>query len=584
MAKKTTKEHEEDSTKEADKPAEVAETNKGSAKKHEWFNKWWNWAKTHKLISIPVAIILTMGLITALIPQVRYSVLGLFFEQSFPVVVVDAETGKPVSSATVSLGGKTATTDSEGRASVKTSVGYADLVVSKKYYHSFSKEVVVPLAKPDPLKVSLKADGRAVPVTVLNKISKEPAENVTITYEGTEAKTDSDGKATVVVPADKKDVKIMLGGDGFVTSEATLTVTSDEVEANIFQVSPSGKIYFLSNASGKIDLVKSNLDGSDRQTVLAGTGKEDRFGTVLLASRDWKYIALLSKRDGGEYAKLFLIDTTNNDSLTTMDEGQAYFTPYGWSNDRFIYKVNRQNIAEWQPKRQALKSYNAPGKKITTLDETDGSGNAAKYAYEAFDNVYILDKEIVYSGNWNSGGYYYNPGDQGKATFNSVQADGSQKKVVKTFNDDPYIETRTGDFGEIKILYVEGGAAKVDVYHNGKVSVGASKSEEFYDESYPTFIVSPTGKKTLWSDYRDGKYVFFVGDSNGENGKQIGSSPDFTVYGWYSDDYILLTKKGSELHIMPADGLEGGVEASLKATDYYKPNYYREGFGYGYGG
>ena len=38
------------------------------------------------------------------------------------------------------------------------------------------------------------------------------------------------------------------------------------------------------------------------------------------------------------------------------------------------------------------------------------------------------------------------------------------------------------------------------------------------------------------------------------------------------------------MYIMPVDGLKGGVEASLKVSDYFKPNYSNAGYGYGYGG
>jgi len=78
-----------------------------------------------------------------------------------------------------------------------------------------------------------------------------------------------------------------------------VTVTTDKVAANQFKLAPVGKVFFLSNAGGKIDVVSTNLDGTDRKVVLAGTGKEDRNNTVLLASSDWKYLALLSLRDGG---------------------------------------------------------------------------------------------------------------------------------------------------------------------------------------------------------------------------------------------------------------------------------------------
>src|SRR6185369_16053847 len=114
-------------------------------------------------------------------------------------------------------------------------------------------------------------------------------------------------------------------------------------------------IYFLSKASGKIDVVKTNLDGTDRQTVLAGTGKEEDTDTILLASRDWKYLALKSRRDG-KAVKLYLIDTSN-DKLTTIDEGNATFDMVGWQNDYFVYYVYRNNVKSWQPKGSSLKSY-----------------------------------------------------------------------------------------------------------------------------------------------------------------------------------------------------------------------------------
>ncbi len=571
--------HEEQAEQSAD-----AETSKEETPSHDEpknhqnpFKRWWQWACTHKKISIPVGVVAVL-LLLLVIPFTRYAIVGTFYEQSFPVMVVDAETGKPVSSATVKLGGKEATTDGEGRATVVSKVGNHTLEVSKKYYESSSQKVLVPIPKPtSDFEVKLKATGRQVPMTVLNTISKKPVANATITAEGTEARTDDEGKAVLVVPAELKEVSVALSGDGFNNATATLTVTADEIDANKFSLTPSGKIYFLSNASGKIDMVKSNLDGTVRQTVLAGTGKEDKLNTVLFASRDWEYIALLSKRDGGDYPKLFLIET-GSDKVTTMDEGEATFNIFGWSGDRLVYTVNRQNVKFWEPKKQALKSYHAPGKKITTLDETNAEGNQNSYTneYISDNGVYVLANEIVYAKIWNATGK--------QSTLNTIQADGSQKKTLKSYPNS-YLETRPGDFEEIYISYYANPDEKVDEYHNGAVSASTLSANNFYSESYPTYTVSPSGKKTLWSDFRDGKNVFFIGDNKGEDGKQIGSSEDFSVYGWFTDDYILLTKKGSALHIMPAgEGFPGGVDKAPKISDYYKPNYQNRGFGYGYGG
>jgi hypothetical protein len=574
-----------EAAQETEKKTAEIETNEDHAEhaKQPWLKRWLSWALGHKWIYIPVGTVVVAGLLAA-IPFTRYAIAGMFLQQSFAVRVLDADTSKPISSATVKLAGTQAVTDSKGQVTLRTKVGQGTLEVTKKYYRTTSQAVLVPIKKPiKPLDVKLKATGRSVPIKVLNKISKKPVENVTVKTEGTEAKTDKSGAAIIVVPADKKEVQATLSGNGFNSLEVTLQVTSDSVPANNFEITASGKIYFLSNKSGKLDLVKSDLDGSNRQVVLAGTGKEDRFNTILLASRDWKNIALLSKRDGGEYAKLFLVET-NNDKVTTMDEGEATFDVYGWSGDRFVYKVTRTKIKPWEAKYQALKSYSASAKKITTLYETNAEGSLGNYAYEWIEGVYVLDQDVLYTKPWSWTGYDASIFQGKQGSLNSVRADGSQKKTIKNFPV-AYINSRAADFGEIYISYNESDKDKVEEYHDGKVTSTTLSLQDFSNDSYPFYSVSPSGKKTLWSDFRDGKYVFFVGDEKGGNGKQIGESEDYNVYGWYSDDYILVTKKGSEMHILPSDGLSGGgVDASIKVSDYYKPNYTNRGFGYGYGG
>lgn len=536
----------------------------------------WRWLLAHKPISIPAAVLVVLAILMA-VPFMRYSVLGLFLKQEVTVLVVDSQTAKPVSSATVALDGKSADTDGAGRAKFKVAVGEARLSVTKQYYKTATSEVVVPVGKSKaPFEVKLEATGRQVPVVVLNSISSQPVVGATLTAGKSEAKTDDKGQATLVVPAGETEVKGALSRAGYNNVEVTVKVTTQEDKVNSFKLTPIGKVYLLSNQSGKIDLVKSNLDGTEREIVLAGTGREERYGTVLLASRDWKYIALISKRDGGQYDKLFVIETAT-DKVTTADEGEATFSVYGWSGDRLVYSVERQNINHWKPKREAIKSYHAPSKKLTTHAETTAKGTQFSYAAETFSYIYLLDKEVLYTRNWQ--------GATGleRATLDRFNVDGSQKQQLKRYHDD-YLETRIAEFGEVYIQYYRDGKPYHDAYEDGKLTTIKSSTNEFYSAAYPSYLVSPSGKKTLWSDFRDGQNVFFVGDGGGGNGKQVGSAEDFRAYGWFTDDYLLLTKKDSEMRIMPAASTQSNLESILKIGNYYKPDYYRAGFGYGYGG
>lgn len=547
----------------------------------------WQWALGHKQISIPLAVVLLLAAVL-LVPLTRYSMLGLFLKQTLPVMVLDAQTHKPVSSATVLLAGKSTTTNGEGKATLKVPVGKTTLTVTKRYYKSFSRQILVPVKKPgSPVTVTFEATGRQVPISVLNALSGKPVRNAVLSAASTQVRTDDKGQAVMVVPADQAELAATITVSGFNDASVKLKATAAVDPANIFKITPKGKLYFLSNKSGKLDVVKSNLDGSERTVVLPGTGKEDKPNTVLLASRDWKYIALLSKRDGGENAKLFLIET-DGDKVSTMDEGDAQFSLYGWSGDRFVYAVNRNKYSVWQPKQQALKSFQAPTKKLVVLDETTAAGDGTyNYTKESLGDVYILDKEVVFTKGWGGAVFL---GDR-HATFNSIQSDGSQRKMLKAYpsvSTDHFanIQTRPGELGEIYIQYYSaaGGKSQYDAYQDGALKA-ESLTDDQYSEPYETYIVSPSGNKTFWTEFRDGKNVFFAGDGKGENGKELGTAPEeYAAYGWYSDDYLLLTKKGSEMRIMPVGGLEGGIEATFKVSDYYKPNYFIRGYGYGYGG
>jgi hypothetical protein len=76
-------------------------------------------------------------------------------------------------------------------------------------------------------------------------------------------------------------------------------------------------------------------------------------------------------------------------------------------------------------------------------------------------------------------------------------------------------------------------------------------TDEKFNKSYPTFLISPTGDNTFWYEARDGKNSLFVGDSRGDKGNEVATLSEYTPYGWYSDGYILVSKNGSELYILP---------------------------------
>lgn len=544
-----------------------------------WHKKKW---------TLPVTVVILIGIIFA-VPATRYPLLALGMKRNFTVEVVDSKTNTPVSGATIQLDGKTATTDSAGDATLQAKVGKRVLSISKQYYEHASVDVFVGLTTgKNKQSVQLVATGRQVPIKVVNKITGKPVADAEIKVLNTEAKTNTDGTATIVLPTGTATRSATITASGYNSLSGSVELTSSVVSANTFSLIPSGRIYFLSNLSGNIDVVSANLDGSGRKTVLAGTGSEDQNNTVLLASRDWQYLALLSKRDGGQYAKLFLINTSD-DKVTTMDEGNATFNPVGWSGHYFVYTANQANVQQWQSGQNLIKSYDADTNKATQIDQTSAIGTQNDYASNGINFVDLVGNRIVYGLGWSTsyGSSSFLTGE--KDTVMSADPDGTNKQDVRDFSisgSTQYTYVNALVYNPTT-LYIQVSTGQTPVYYvyqsaNNSVTQSNTVTDTAYNQlqqNYVTYLVSPSGSKTFWSEQRDGKNTLFVGDYYGSNGTQIATLSDYTTYGWYSDNYLLVEKNGSELYIMPTSGGQ-----ALKISDYYKPprNFY--GYGGGYGG
>ncbi len=548
--------------------------------------KFKSWYASNKKLSLPLTGLALLVVLMA-VPATRYAIAGTVVKKDVTVSVRDSKTNGVVSSARVSIGGKSAETNGQGVAVVENvPVGKKTVTVTKDYYRDASAKLTVGIANTKNLTISTEATGRQAKLHIVNSIDGSPLAEVEVVSGGSLGKTDKKGMVTIVVPTSQSSKKVTLSVAGYNDKEVVVKASDDKILVNEFSITPIGKLYFLSKLSGKIDLVKTNLDGSDRQTIFAGTGKEDDLGTVLLANRGWKYLALLAKHDS-DVAKLYLVDTAS-DKVTVMDEGNAGFTLVGWEGHSFIYKVSRNAYSEWQSKKHVIKSFDAETKTITSLDQTDASGAAGSYIQENIGDIYTLaDGSIIYTKVWYN--YPYGTASQLSGKTNgiySIRADGSGKRTLKTMDAQTggYITAAPSKPNELYFYYYNSGESTANYleYSNGALT---DSTEEDFPEGgvYNTYLLSPDGKQSFWSESRDGKNTLMVGDSQGESGKTIASLSDYQTYGWYTGEYLLVSKNSSELYILPVSGLSEG-RAPLKISDYHKPANSYFGYGGGYGG
>ncbi len=519
------------------------------------------------------------------LPVTRYKILGLVLKKSVIISIHDSKSGMPVSNAQISLSGAAVKTDANGQAKLRTGVGKHTLEISKQYYQTAKSPYFVGFKAAPRTDYKLAATGRLVPLTVLNRITGKPLKGVEVHVLDTTAKTDAKGRATVALPTTKAKDLAKLSLTGYNTAAVTIEVTDSVVKANTFTVTPAGHLYFLSNLNGNIDVVKADLDGTNRKVVLAGTGKEDQSTTSLLASRDWRYLVLKARRDSALPA-MYLIDTTS-DKVIQFDNGDANFSLVGWYGHAFIYDLTRNSSSNWQAGRQVLKSYDADNLQLNQLDQNQAEGDANNYAQQSFTNYYIVAGAITYTTQWSlyaAGG----TADAGSKTdtIRAVQANGQGKKDYQSLPVASTSYLQAALYEPQAVYYAVYGKtdSKPSYYAFEDQAVKpASIDDTAFGKVYPTFLLSPSGNQTFWTELRDGKNTLFVGDANAQSKKQLASLSNYSPYGWYSDDYTLVSKDSSELYIMPSSGLSGD-QKPLKVTDYYKPAQTYNGYGYGYGG
>ncbi len=542
------------------------------------------WYVRNKKKTIPLTVAIVLGIIFG-VPASRYAVLGLVLKKTYSVVVTDAKSNLPVSEVELNYRGKSVKTGSDGKATFKNlPVGKSNLKASKKYYSQYEQPMLVPLNSGADFKVSLNPTGRQVPIKTVNKLTGKPLAGVVLSVADSQVKTDEKGEATIVLPPENSKLEGLVKADGYNDQKVQVVVSHLAVKENTYQLVPSGQLYFLSKRTGRIDVMWANLDGSEPKVFLPAIGTESESDTILLASRDWKYLALKSRRDSG-LAKLYLIDT-ETEKLTEIEGGDSNFALFGWSEHRLIYHTQHNNIGLWQNKQSALRTYDADKKQLSTIEETVGEGTSnLDYANSAIQTVNILSNKIIYTVFWHASSTSSPYLNGKKNTIISIGSDNTNKQILKDFDAQKvnYLSAVQSEVDEIYYRTYTPTDSQFYTYENGKVELDKDMNNEKFDKSYPTFLVSPTAESTLWYEQRDGKNTLFVGDGSGNNGKEIASLSEYSPYGWYSDNYVLVSKGGSELFILPSNGV-GTTGQIIKITDYHKPAFNFSGYGYGYGG
>ncbi|PLS80973.1 hypothetical protein CYG49_03515 [Candidatus Saccharibacteria bacterium] len=532
----------------------------------------------HKKRTAAIAVVLLLALSGGAVyaTDARFAVMNALGKASAEVIIFDEKTQQPIPDASITIAGQTAQTDKRGVAKLSNlSYGRAEASVKKFAYADKSEQTLIEREN-GTYRFALKPTGTPVSIKVKNGISATPVKGAKISFGESDAVSNEKGEVSLSIPPqDAPKATITIQADGFNGAKAEVELAQTKI--NDVTLTPAGKVFFLSKRTGKINVMKSNLDGTNPEVVVEGTGNENDHQTVLLASRDWKYLMLRAARNGST-PSIYLIDSATG-KLTNVDEGKnAQFEPVGWHEHTFIFKVIRQDRKAWENGQAALKAFNADTQKLATLDETVGEGSEYAHTSQYFSDVIILKDNLVYAKVANN--YFHKPKDN---EIMSVRSDGSGKKVVQSFGEEAMYGVQVQSNKPQSAYFVvhsQKGRLFYE-YENGSLQKKDITDAAFDAAFYPAYSVSPSGNKTFWNEPRDGKSTLMVGDRDGKSAKEVANKTEFASLGWFGEDYLLATKENSELFILPSSGVSEARPA-LKITDYHSAAQQLGGYGYGH--
>jgi hypothetical protein len=539
----------------------------------------------HRLFWIPLVFIISVLIILVLLPATRYKLLGSFWKQNYQLEVVDLKTNQPVIGADVKIGSYVGHTNNDGKLTLKLPVGNQTVLITKQYFANLSEKVLVPIHSSSIVLFKLKATGLFVPIKVINKLTNSPVQNVLISADGNEVKTNASGQATLVLPANVSTAKAQISGSGFNSNNVSIQIaTNQSVAANTFTITPQGSVYFLSNASGSISADSANLDGSNAQVVMAGNGNEDN--AQLFTSGDGQYLALVVG-DTDFTQHLYVVNTSNGSSNTVNPKATSYEV-VGWtSDDHLIYIIRDNQTPVWQTGTSDLMTYNASDGVSTILSAAQGIGTATNNsAHQDFTGEYILpNNNILYLDTWNADDFnmpnllVMNLPGQSTIPQQTLNIVGDNGSAPKTLLSEPADNTNIfgNEFSPFTVTFQVGITDSTNnsyyIYQNGSLTSTSQQNYDYYNNQTISpsnnYLISPDGDEYLYSKNVNGHTGIFTENANGSDWKQIATlDPTYSIYGWANENYILVSNNNNELYVMPVTGVASQSDL-YKVTNYY---------------
>lgn len=493
---------------------------------------WWD--SPVKRYSTLGGIVVVLAAVT-IIPVTRLFALNLVgLRGNVAVQVLDSTNNLPLKNVQLSVAGQTATTDSKGKAVVHhVRLGKQTVSAHKEAFADWSKAVSIGPGTTKLPAVSLKAVGTQFTFTLADYLSGKPVAGAEVTSGQASAQSDKSGKAILTVqPSDKPDFTATVSAKNY-RSEKLKVSTTDKAPQKVALV-PAGKEVFISKQSGKYDLYKADLDGKNREVLLAGTGNETP-SLSLSVSPDGSEAALVSTRDNQRNSDGYLLSTL---TLVDVDTGATVTLEHaesvqllGWSDTRLVYQETVAGASAANPNRQRLVSYDYhTGKRLQLA--------SANY----FNGALLVGNKVYYAVS--------NTDPSTSPGFSAIGVDATGKQLIAS--KEVWTVLRT-DFSTIA-LQTPGGWLQYTIGSSGTKATTAPGNYNSRE-----YLTGPDGKTSLWTDSRDGKGVLLThNNASGKDTVITSQSGLANPVRWINDDTVVYRVVTGQETADYAVSLQGG--------------------------
>jgi len=477
-----------------------------------WFSTWW---QNKKLRYATLAGVSLLIILMGAIPTTRYGILNTVGAQAgMSMTVLDGTTQLPLKDAKVTVASQTAQTNSSGVVTFsKLKLGPQTVTISKIAFANVTRKITLGWGSNALGTIPLKAVGTQYRFKVVDYVTGKPIEKAEATSGEASAFSDKNGKIVLTVsPTQKHSVSVTISFKAYRDTQIDVPLGTSMVTD--VQLVPNGKDVYVSNAGGNYDVYKIDLDGKNKDLLLAGTGKENS-NITLVPSPDQKKVALAATRDnvhdsGGYLLYTLGIIDVGNGTLLTIDHGER-IQVIGWVGTRLVYVQTVASASAANSQRTRIVSYDYASNsrlQLATADQFNAVLGAKGSVYYA---VSSLDPSTP-------------------AALYKVDANGTNRQQV--FNQEVWTVLRR-NYDTLALQTTDNWFS----YTFGGKPTGSSVPANYQSFS---FLDSPDGTHSLWTDYRDGKGVLLLHDvATGKDTILASQSGLSTPFAWLNNDTII---------------------------------------------